>query len=138
MRILLLYSSQPKLVEWARVLQGELENQNCRVELAVAGAQDGNPVSAGQYSLIVVLSPFRGWWRPIIPTEIDNLLKRCSRLDGKKGVALVPTRFGSGKALKFLMHLMEVQGVLVEDFATIRSQKDLSKIADRMLRLVKS
>ncbi len=135
MRILILHSSQPKLVDWAKSLQGALENLNCRVELGEASAAGGGPISTAQYKLVCVLSPFKGVWRPIIPREIDELLKRCNRLDGKKGAVFVPTRFGSSKALKFLMQLMEVQGMIVEDFASVRSVKDLPGIAERLASL---
>lgn len=135
MRVLVLHSSQQKMVEWAKSLQGALQNEKCHVDLVSATASSGTPLSTASYNLVVVLSPFRGLLRPIIPIEIDNLIKRCTRLQGRNGVALVANRFGAGKAVRFLMQLLEVQGVMVQDFAVIRSPKDFPKLAERLAKI---
>jgi len=48
------------------------------------------------------------------------LLKKATRLEGKKGAAFVVSRlWGSTKALRVLMGQMERQGVIVEDFGVL-------------------
>lgn len=135
MRVLILHTSTPKLNRLAAEFKTELEKENCKVETVSGTTSGSNPISTAQYDLVCVLSSFRGLWRPIIPVEIDSLLKRSSRLQGKKGAAFVTSRFGSNKALKFLMHLMEVQGIMVEDFSTIRSGRDFSNIVPRLVSI---
>ncbi|NLM69377.1 MAG: hypothetical protein GX177_05175 [Firmicutes bacterium] len=135
MRTLILHEDEPKMREWARSLQGALQNHNLQVNLVDPSVGAGAPISTAQYELVIVLSSFRGLWRPIIPIAIDTLLKRCTRLEGKKGIAVVPQKLNSGKALRFLMHLMEVQGMMVGDFAAVRSPKEFSELAERFARL---
>jgi len=63
-------------------------------------------------------------------------MKRCTRLEGKYGVAIVPHKLNSGRAVRFLMHLMEKQGIMVDDFATVRSPKEFSALAERFANSV--
>ncbi len=135
MRVLILHLAEPKMTEWARSLQGALENEKCHVDLVDTNYGGGAPISTAPYGLVLIMTTFRGLWRPIIPIDIDNLIKRCTRLEGRKGAALVANRFNSGKAVRFLMHLMEVQGMMVADFAVIRSPKDFPKLAKQLARI---
>lgn len=135
MRVLVLHLADPKISEWAKSLQGALQNHNCQVDLVDTNYAGGAPVSTAKYELVLAMTTFKGLWRPIIPVALDNLLKRCTRLEGKKGAALVASRINSNKALRFLMHLMEMQGMMVEDFAVVRSPKDFPKIAERFVRI---
>lgn len=137
MRVLILHLADPKMTEWAKSLQGALQNEKCQVDLVDTKYSSSTPVSTAQYQFVVVLTTFKGFWKPIIPIEIDNLLKRSSRLQGRRGAAIVANRFNAGKAVRFLMHLMEVQGMLVEDFAIARSANDFSNLAKRIARLGK-
>jgi len=134
-RVLILHPSTPKMTKLATEFKGEFEKANCRADTVSEDSAAGNPITAAPYDLVCVLSSFKGLWRPIIPIEIDNLLKRCTRLQGKKGAAFLTSRPGSNKALKFLMHLMEAQGMLVEDFATIRSGRDFAGLIPRLVRI---
>lgn len=136
-RVLILHTSVPKMTRLAADFKAVLEKVNCRVDTISESSAGGNPVTAAPYDLVCVLSTFKGLWRPIIPVEIDNLLKKTNRLQGKKGAAFVTSRFGSNKALKFLMHLMEAQGVLVEDFSTVRSGRDFAQLVPRLMRIGK-
>jgi len=50
---------------------------------------------------------------------MDNLIKRVTRLEGKRGCAFVlPGMLGVTKALRVMGH-MEKQGVIVEDFGAL-------------------
>ncbi|HHT36339.1 MAG: hypothetical protein ACE3NC_04590 [Candidatus Wallacebacter cryptica] len=135
MRTLILHQDEPKMTEWARQLQGALQNQKFQVNLIDPSHGAGAPISTAQYELVVVLTNFKGLWRPVIPVAIDNLMKRCTRLEGKYGVAIVPHKLNSGRAVRFLMHLMEKQGIMVDDFATVRSPKEFSALAERFAKL---
>ncbi len=132
MRVLILHLADSKVSDWALKLQGALQNHNCQVNLIDTNHGGGAPISTAQYELVIVLTTFKGWWRPIIPVAVDTLLKRCTRLEGKKGAAIVVNRINSGRAVRFLMHLMEVQGMMVQDFAIVRSPKDFPKLAERL------
>ena len=135
MRVLILHLAEPKMIEWARSLQGALQNEKCQVDLVDTNHSGGAPISTAPYGLVLIMTTFRGFWRPIIPIAIDNLIKRCTRLEGRKGAALVVNRFNSGKAVRFLMHLMEVQGMMVMDFAVIRSPKDFPNLAKQLAKI---
>ena len=135
MRVLILHQAEPKMTEWAKNLQGALQNQKCQVNLIDTNNSGAAPISTAPYDLVVVMSTFRGWWRPIIPIAVDELLKRCTRLEGRRSAAIVATRFNAGRALRFLMHLMEAQGMMVEDFATVRTAAEIPRLAERLARL---
>jgi len=134
-RILILHQAEPKMTEWAKNLQGALQNQKCQVNLIDTNYGGAAPISTAPYDLVLVMTTFKGWWRPIIPIAIDELLKRCTRLEGRRGVAIVANRINAGRAVRFLMHLMEVQGMMVEDFATVRSANEFPGLAERLARL---
>lgn len=135
MRVLILHLADSKMTEWAKSLQGALQNEKCQVDLIDTNHSSSTPISTAPYQLVLVLTTFRGLWKPIIPVAIDSLLKRCTRLEGRRGAAIVASRFNSNKALKFLMHLMEVQGMMVEDFAVVRSARDCPNLAKRLSKL---
>lgn len=137
MRVLILHLADQKMNDWAKSLQGALQNEQCQVDLIDTNHSSSTPISTAPYQLVIVLTTFRGLWKPIIPVAIDSLLKRCTRLEGRRGAAIVANRLNTNKALKFLMHLMEVQGMIVEDFAVARSSNDFPKLAKRLAKLGK-
>ena len=101
---------------------GALQNHNLQVNLVDPSVGAGAPISTAQYELVIVLSSFRGLWRPIIPIAIDTLLKRCTRLEGKKDRCYTPKL--NPESARFLMHLMEVQGMMVETLPPCAHQKN--------------
>ena len=135
MRVLILHQAEPKISELAKSLQGALQNHKCQVNLIDTNHSGAAPISTAPYDLVVVMTTFRGWWRPIIPIAIDELLKRCTRLEGRRGAAIVANRINASRAVRFLMHLMEVQGMMVEDFAAVKSAGEIPKLAERLARL---
>lgn len=136
MRVLVMHTDHPKVQSSAQALQRELAKQGCRVDAVSPSSGSSTPVSTAQYALICVLSEFKGWWKPQIPVEIDNLLKRATRLEGKRGSAFVSPKLGSSKALRVLMSQMERQGVIVEDFGVLGGEQQASVVAERLRRLV--
>lgn len=137
MRVLIMHTDNAKLQDSVGVLQKALEQESVKVDLVSPSGAGGSPVSTAPYSLVCVATEYTGWWKPQVPVEMDNLLKRATRLQGKKGVALVqPGPLGSGKALRVLMALMERQGIMVEDFDTLGGEKEIRSIAKRLKRLL--
>jgi hypothetical protein len=136
-RVLILHADEEKVQSSAAALQRALEQDGLRVDLMSPEAASGSPVSAAPYGLVCVVTGYTGWWKPQIPVEMDSLIKKVMRLEGKKGGAFVrPGIFGSGKALRVLMSHMERQGVIVEDFDTISREQEAVSIAKRLQRIL--
>lgn len=137
MRVLILYADDGKIQKSVVALQGALEQGGVKVDLVSPEVAAGSPVSAAPYGLVCVVTGYTGWWKPQLPVEMDSLLKKVMRLEGKKGGAFVrPGILGSAKALRVLMGHMERQGVIVEDFGTIGGEQEAVSIAKRLQRLV--
>lgn len=136
MRVLIMHADSPKILKSVEALKKGLEQEGGKVDLLSPANSGSSPVSTAPYNLVCVISGFTGWWKPQIPIEIDNLLKRATRLEGKKGGAFVQSKLlGSSKALRVLMAHMERQGVIVEDFGTLGGEQDMFSIAKRLKRL---
>ncbi len=136
MRILVLHTDDASILKSAELFKNALEQEGAKVDLQSPKAAGGSPVSAAPYGLVCVLAGYKGWWKPQLPADMDNLLKRVMRLEGKRGGAFVrPGPFGSSKALRVLMGHMERQGVMVEDFGTINGGQDVTAIAKRLKTL---
>lgn len=136
MRVLIMHADNPKIHKSVLALQKALEKENVQVDLVSPTTASNAPLSTAPYTLVCVASGFKGWWKPEIPEEIDNLLKRATRLEGKRGGAFVESKLlGSGKALRVLMAHMERQGVIVEDFGTLGGEQEMVSIAKRLRRL---
>lgn len=136
MRVLIMHTDNSRIQKSAATLQKALENQGLRVDLLSPSTAGSAPISTAPYALVCVVTEFKGWWKPQISVEIDNLLKRAMRLEGKKGSAFVESRLGSGKALRALMAHMERQGVIVEDFGVLSGEQQIISVAERLRRLV--
>jgi|LSQX01.2.fsa_nt_gb hypothetical protein len=136
-RVLIMHADDGKIQKSAVALQRALEQDGVRVDLISPHVASSSSVSAAPYGLVCVISGYKGWWKPQLPLEMDNLLKKATRLEGKKGGAFVkPGLLGSTKALRVLMSYLERQGVIVEDFGTIGGEQDLATTAKRLKRLL--
>ena len=91
MRVLVMHSSDQKIQQSAAALKKALEQEGCRVDSMSSADAGSAPVSTAPYALVLWLW-FKGWWKPQIPTEVDNLLKRATRLEGKTGAAFVQAK----------------------------------------------
>ncbi|HHT72361.1 MAG TPA: hypothetical protein GX008_01460 [Firmicutes bacterium] len=131
MRVLIMHSGEGKIADLAQSLQRSFEKEGSRADL-VSAAEGSTPISSAPYDLVCLLSSFSGLFKPKVPVEIDNILKRCTRLEGKKGAAFVPAKLGSTKALRLLMSLMERQGMIVDYFSTLSSPADAQSAAQRL------
>ena len=136
MRTLVLYSQSGRVPEIAQALADELSNLGHQVQLMEAESSGTAPISCGRYDLVVAGSPVEGIFGGKVAGDIDLSLKRCNRLEGKTAAAFVqPALFGTTKALRQLMELMERQGALVRDFATLSTPDEARKFACSLAKL---
>lgn len=135
MRVLIIHSDDEKLRQLAAGLEQQLTKHNVSVDVWSAAAAPSITTTAA-YGLVVVISSFSGLLKPQFPVEIDAILKRCTRLEGRDSMAVVPAKLGSGKALRQLMALMETQGMMVQDFLALKSEADVQEASDRVMYLM--
>ncbi|GEM_PF-253108 len=135
LHVLILHSSDRKAADMAEALVNELVLLDCGAEIKSSADKGSTPVTTAQYDVVCVMTRFSGLLKPQLPEEMDALLRRCSRLEGKRAVALVPAKLGSGRALKALMARMEQQGMLVEDFDAVGGSGDVRPLARRIASL---
>lgn len=138
MRALIVYSKQGGTSDRALQLAAVLQNGNCQVQLMGADPQGSGPISCAPYDIVVVGSPTLGFFGGKIGDDLPGMTARFVRLEGKKAAAFVlPKLFGTVKALKAVMALLEKQGAMVEDFATLRDDSEVQAFGQRLLRLVR-
>lgn len=125
MRALVCYSvSYPKLKTLAEGIAKGLETRGHSCELLEVRSSS-RPVSMGMYDLLIVGSPSLGFFGGRVDDEISGFVDKCSRLEGKKAAAFVPSGgFGSSKSLTTLMKAVEKQGAIVVDFAALAGAKE--------------
>jgi hypothetical protein len=135
-RVLVMHADDAKTKQSVAVLQKALEDEGIRVDLISHASAGSSPVSTAPYGLVCIVSGYKGWWKPQIPVEMDGLIKKATRLEGRRGCAFViPGMLGTTKALRVLMGHMERQGVIVEDFGALGGRQDILAIAKRVKRL---
>ncbi len=137
MRVLILHSGEGKIPNLAQTLQRAFEREGGRIEVISATEAGSTPISSAPYDLVCLISSFSGLFKPKLPSQVHNIIKRVTRLEGKKGAAFVPSRLGSTKALRALMGLMEKQGVIVDYFSTLGSEADSQEAAKRLARSIR-
>ncbi|NLJ86102.1 MAG: DNA-binding response regulator [Firmicutes bacterium] len=136
MRILILYSKEGRLGALAQGLARELKKGDCQVQLMEAEPQGSTPISGAPYDLVILGSPTLGFFGGKIAEDLSLTVPRFTRLEGKMAAAFVSHKlFGASKSLKAVMALLEKQGAMVEDFATLQSQSDIEAFGRRLLRL---
>lgn len=130
MRTLILYSHEGRVPTLAKALADELSTMGHQVQLMEAESSGTSPISCGRYDLVVAGSPVQGLFGGKVAGDIDLSLKRCNRLEGKTAAAFVqPGMFGTTKSLRYLMELLERQGALVRDFASLSTENDARRFA---------
>ena len=136
MRVLILFSKERRIGALAQGLATALKKHDCQVQLMEVDPQGSSPISGAPYDLVVLGSPTLGFFGGKIAEDLELTSARLSRLEGRKAAAFVSGKlFGSGKSLKAVMGLLEKQGAMVEDFATINGQSDIDAFAQRLVRL---
>ncbi len=135
-RILIIRSEGLKEQNFSEKLASELKKEgNHLVDVKNAKGTETTPLSGAAYQLIVLVSNFKGLWKPSLSAEMQDIARRMTRLQGKKGAAFVPSKLGQVRALRSLMALLEAQGVMVEDFGSFRGTLEVKELAKRLGRL---
>ena len=137
MRVLMMHADDPKTKKSVAVMEEELKRQQVQIDLISPASAGTAPVSTAPYGLVCIVCGYKGWWKPQIPVEMDNLIKRTTRMEGKRGCAfIVPGLLGVAKALRVLMGHMERQGVIVEDFGALGGRQEIVSVVKRLKRLL--
>jgi menaquinone-dependent protoporphyrinogen IX oxidase len=137
MRALVVYSSKGRMAPLAKGLGRGLESVGFAVQLQEGGSSSGI-LPMGQYDLVCIGSPVLGLLGGAIADDIEALLKRATRLEGKASVAFVrPRLVGNTRALGKLMAAMERQGAVVQDFAAVPSPGDAYRLGCRLANVVR-
>lgn len=135
-RAMILYSREGRVPDLAKMLAQELSTHGYQVQLREAEESGTSPIPCGLYDLVLVGSPVQGIFGGKIAADMDLSVKRCTRLEGKNTAAFVqPGVFGTSKALRHLMGLLEQQGAIVRDFASLSSPGDVRRFAERLASL---
>jgi hypothetical protein len=136
-RVLIMHADDPKTKKSVAVMEEELKRQQVQIDLISPASAGTAPVSTAPYGLVCIVCGYKGWWKPQIPVEMDNLIKRTTRMEGKRGCAfIVPGLLGVAKALRVLMGHMERQGVIVEDFGALGGRQEIVSVVKRLKRLL--
>jgi len=94
-----------------------------------------SPINFRPYDVIFIGSSVVSAFGGKISPEVINFLKSTVGMEGKKTVAYVrPSLFGTDKALRRLMAIMESRGAFVIDFQSIKNEKDAQLLLDRHIK----
>lgn len=138
LKALILYSKSGGLQPLAQAVAASLRELSVHVDVKEAEEQGGGPIAVAAYELICVGSPVLGFWGGQVAADVDATIKRCTRMEGKQVAAFVkPKAFGTAKALRRLMGILERQGALVQDFAALRGAADARAFGRRLENLVR-
>jgi hypothetical protein len=86
-----------------------------------------------QYDLILVGSESIGIFGGKISESLSMFISKCSRMEGKKAAAFIPSGgIGVSKSLGALMKLIETQGAIIIDFASLSKEKDSIEFGARL------
>lgn len=132
MRALVLYSTTGRMALLAKALGEGLEIAGYDVQLREADTSASH-FSVGQYDLVCVGSPVVGFFGGSIADDIQQMLRRVSRMEGKSAVAFVRSKLmGTTRSLRKLMAEMERQGAMVQDFAALSKPADAERLGKRL------
>lgn len=124
-KILILHSPDKKVQQLAEEIKKGAETGGHRVDLIAASGSGGKDISFHPYDLVVVGSEKKGLIKGRPPQVMGETFSRCKRTVGQESMAfLKPSLFGNTRALRELMNEMEKQGMVVKDFATLKSTAD--------------
>lgn len=138
MRALILYSKSGGIQPLAEAVAASLSEFAVQVDVREADERGTGPITVAQYDMICVGSPVLGFWSGEVASDVDAVIKRCTRMEGKQAVAFVKPRvFGTTKALRRLMGILERQGALVQDFAAIRGVAEARAFGRRLENLLR-
>ncbi len=124
-KILILHSPDKKVVQVAEGIKKGAETSGHRVDMIAASGASGRDISFHVYDLVIVGSEKKGLIKGRPPQVMGETFSRCKRTVGQESMAfLKPSLFGNTRALRELMNEMEKQGMVVRDFATLKSSEE--------------
>jgi len=134
-RIMLIYASQSKKFDnLATTIFSKLQAGGHQVEKIKVEEVDRVP-TLFPYDLVFFGSPVEGFWGGRFSEQLNSFIGKCTGLQGKKSVVFVyPKTFGTGKAMKRIMHKLEEKGSIVIDFRSIKSKSEAEAFAERLGR----
>src|SRR5690625_4031374 len=136
MRALVIFDPAKQTERIAKSVVKGLSEVGFDVETLEANERQGGRIPLSNYDLVCVGSAVTSFFGGQLTAEIDATLRHTSHLEGKSvAVFVVPRIFGTGKALKRLMGLLERQGALVQDFASLRSLQEATSFGRRLKAL---
>lgn len=137
MKGLVIYSRKGGLADLAEAVAKGLRSAAFHVELRAADEGSG-PISVAAFDVVCIGSPVLGFFGGAYADDVDLALKRCTRLEGKRAAVFVkPKLFGTTKAIRRLMGLLEREGAWVEDFAAVSGPAEAERFGERLEALAK-
>ena len=127
MKILLVYSTEGNIEDYAKSLKKGIESNGHTVVMQSVN-NGGSVVSCHGYDILIIGSPIKGVFGGKIASDIRPFLETLKRIEGKDSIAFADRKlFGTDKAIRNLMEMMESQGCIVKDFQGFRSTQDAYK-----------
>lgn len=136
MRVLILYGGEGgRIGAMTKVISSTIRSRGHEVDEARVESSR-RIISLFIYELVYVGSQVVGMWGGKFSSTLASYLRDCSGLEGKKAVVFVTTKlFGTGKAIKKIMNLLEEKGAIVVDFASLRKPSEAEDLAKKISHL---
>lgn len=136
MRALLLYAPEGGLEKVAQAVSKGLRDGGYQVDQRPVSRGESGPIPVAPYDILCVGSPVFGILKPSLSPAVEDALKRCVRLEGKRVAVFVGQRpFTAEKGLRILMSWLERQGAWVEDFAALTAGPSAEDFGSRLKAL---
>ncbi len=133
-KILILHSEDKKVTAVAEGIKKGAEASGHRVDIKLATGASGQDISFHPYDLVIVGSEKKGLIKGRPPEVMSETFSRCKRTVGQESMAFLrPSLFGNTRALRELMNEMEKHGMVVRDFATLKSTADGEEFSQEKL-----
>lgn len=136
MRVLVLYAGEGRRIQAAaKIISSTIRSRGHEVE-DVRAENPSRTTSLFAHDLVYVGSQVTGTWGGKFSPALTSYLRECAGLEGKKAVVFVtPKLFGTGKAMKRIMSLLEEKGSIVIDFGSLRKSSEAKDLAKRISHL---
>ena len=135
MKILLIYSGQSKKFnDIVEIIFSTLKSKTHQIK-KVKIEESTKATAFFPYDIVFVGSPVEGFWGGKFSESLNNFIKKCTGFQGKKSVVFVyPKAFGTGKAIKKIMHRLEEKGSIVMDFRSIKTKPKAKEFAEKLVK----
>lgn len=136
MRVLILYGGEGgRIGAMTKVISSTIRSRGHEVDEARVESSR-RIISLFIYDVVYVGSQVVGMWGGKFSSTLASYLRDCSGLERKKAVVFVtPKLFGTGKAIKKIMNLLEKKGGIVVDFASLRKPSEAEDLAKKISHL---